>query len=136
MFVQEVRRFYPFGPFLGARVRTDFTWNNCRFTKGRLVLLDMYGTNHDPRLWEQPYEFSPGFKDWEGSLFDLIPQGGGNPYNGHRCPGESITIEAMKISLDFLANKIAYEVPPQELDFSLTRMPAIPKSRFILKNVR
>src|SRR5699024_6642019 len=29
-FVQEVRRFYPFTPFLGARVHSDFTWKNHR----------------------------------------------------------------------------------------------------------
>lgn len=47
MFVQEVRRYYPFGPFLGALVKKDFVWNNCEFKKGTSVLLDLYGTNHD-----------------------------------------------------------------------------------------
>lgn len=50
MFAQEVRRHYPFGPFLGARVREDFIWNQCEFKKGMLVFLDMYGTNHDSRI--------------------------------------------------------------------------------------
>src|SRR5699024_12373564 len=27
-FVQEGRRFYPFGPLLGAKVRQPFIWNN------------------------------------------------------------------------------------------------------------
>ena len=31
MFVQEVRRYYPFTPFLGARVKKDFVWNKCEF---------------------------------------------------------------------------------------------------------
>ncbi|SIE95158.1 Fatty-acid peroxygenase [Mycobacteroides abscessus subsp. abscessus] len=74
MFVQEVRRFYPFGPFLGAIVRKDFIWNEAEFKEGMLVLLDIYGTNHDPLLWEEPYEFRPErFGNWDGSLFDLIP---------------------------------------------------------------
>ena len=38
LFVQEVRRFYPFAPFLGARVRSDFTWQGYPFRKGTLVL--------------------------------------------------------------------------------------------------
>jgi len=136
MFAQEVRRFYPFGPFLGARVKQDFTWHNGKFEKGMLVLLDMYGTNHDPRLWEKPNEFRPErFKDWTGSLFDFIPQGGGDPAKGHRCPGEGITVEVMKATLDFLVNKIDFDVPKQDLSFSLVRMPSLPESGFVMKNV-
>ncbi|PLT33604.1 cytochrome P450 [Bacillus sp. V5-8f] len=137
MFIQEVRRYYPFGPFLGARVRKDFIWNNCEFKEGMLVLLDMYGTNHDSRLWDRPNEFLPQrFKDWKGSLFDFIPQGGGDPEKGHRCPGEGITIEVMKASLDFLVNKLEYEVPKQDLSYSLSKMPTLPQSRFIISNIK
>lgn len=139
MLVQEIRRFYPFGPFLGARVRNDFTWNGNQFRKGQLVLLDVYGTNHDSRLWEQPDEFRPErFRNWKGGLFDLIPQGGGDYYQTHRCPGEWVTIEAMKVSMAFLTNQIEYDVPlsEQDLSYSLVRMPSLPKSRFIISNVR
>lgn len=137
MFVQEVRRYYPFGPFIGARVRKDFILNEYEFKKGMLVILDMYGTNHDPRIWEKPNEFNPGrFKGWKGSLFDFIPQGGGDPSKTHRCPGEGITIEIMKGSLDFLVNKIEFEVPEQDLSYSLARIPTLPKSRFIISNVK
>lgn len=137
MFAQEVRRYYPFGPFLGARVRKDFIWNQCEFKKGMLVLLDMYGTNHDSRLWENPNEFRPErFKEWTGSLFDFIPQGGGDPAKGHRCPGEGITVEVMKTSLDFLVNKIEFEVPEQDLSYSLAKMPTLPESGFVMSNIR
>lgn len=137
MFVQEVRRYYPFSPFLGARVRKDFTWNQCEFKKGMLVFLDIYGTNHDPRLWEKPNEFRPErFQEWKGSLFDFIPQGGGDPAKGHRCPGEGITVEIMKASLDFLVNKIEFEVPDQDLNYSLAKMPTLPKSGFVMCNIR
>jgi fatty-acid peroxygenase len=137
MFVQEVRRYYPFGPFLGARVRKAFTWKNFNFSEGLLVLLDMYGTNHDARLWEQPNEFRPErFKDWKGSLFDFIPQGGGDASKGHRCPGEGITVEVMKAGLKFLTREIKYEVPQQDLSFSLMRMPTLPESGFVMSKVR
>jgi fatty-acid peroxygenase len=138
MFAQEVRRFYPFGPFLGAIVRKDFTWKEALFKEGMLVLLDIYGTNHDPRLWEDPFEFCPErFGGWDGSLFDLIPQGGGDPSKGHRCPGEGITVEVIKASLDFLVNRIEYSVPEdQDLSFSLSRMPTFPESGFIISNVK
>ncbi|PLS17993.1 cytochrome P450 [Bacillus sp. M6-12] len=137
--VQEIRRFYPFGPFLGARVRNEFTWRENQFRKGELVLLDIYGTNHDPMLWENPDEFRPDrFSDWKGGLFDLIPQGGGDYYKTHRCPGEWVTIEAMKQSMSFLTSEIEYDVPEseQDLSYSLVRMPALPKSGFIISNVR
>jgi fatty-acid peroxygenase len=137
MFAQEVRRYYPFGPFLGARVRKDFIWNQCEFKKGMLVLLDMYGTNHDPRLWDNPNEFQPErFKEWKGRLFDFIPQGGGDPAKGHRCPGEGITVEVMKASVDFLVNRIEFEVPAQDLSYSLAKMPTLPESRFVMSNIR
>ncbi|WP_063638853.1 cytochrome P450 [Bacillus atrophaeus] len=137
MFVQEVRRFYPFGPFLGAQARKDFVWNQCEFKEGMLVLLDLYGTNHDARLWEDPNEFRPErFKVRNEQLFDLIPQGGGDPAKGHRCPGEGITIEVMKVTLDFLINHIEYEVPEQDLSYSLVRMPSLPESGFVMSRIR
>ena len=135
-FVQEVRRYYPFGPFLGARVRRDFIWQDCKFKKGTLVLLDVYGTNHSPKLWSDPDEFYPDrFRDWKGNPFDFIPQGGGNYSSGHRCAGEWLTIEVMKASFDFLTNQVDYTVPEQDLNINLVRMPTIPKSRFIMDQV-
>ncbi|KAA9346165.1 cytochrome P450 [Adhaeribacter soli] len=136
-FSQEVRRYYPFAPFMGARTRQDFTWKEYRFPMGQLVLLDIYGTNHDAMLWPQPESFWPErYHHWPGSPFDFIPQGGGDHFNGHRCPGEWITIEAMKLGLNVLVNGITYEVPPQDLSFSLARMPTYPKSGFIIQNVK
>ncbi len=89
LFVQEVRRFYPFFPFVGGRVRKEFDWRGRHFEEGAWVLLDLYGTNHDPRVWEEPRVFRPErFRDWDGSAFDFIPQGGGDHYLDHRCAGE------------------------------------------------
>ncbi|HAN20445.1 MAG: cytochrome [Clostridiales bacterium GWF2_36_10] len=137
MFVQEVRRYYPFTPFIGAKVINDFDWNNCYFKKGTLVLLDAFGINHDSEIWEKPNEFSPErFRNWNGDLFNFIPQGGGDSAKGHRCPGEGITIELMKISLDFLVNKIEYKVPQQDFSYSLARIPTLPNNKFIINNVK
>lgn len=136
-FVQEVRRYYPFGPFTGARVRENFVWQGYHFKKGTLVLLDIYGTNHHPDLWNQPEEFRPErFRDWKESPFSFIPQGGGEYDLGHRCAGEWVTIEAMKTSLEFLVRKMEYDVPDQDVSYSMARMPTLPKSRFVIRNVR
>lgn len=136
MFVQEVRRFYPFFPFVVARVNKNFTWKDYDFEEDTLTLLDLYGTNHDPNTWDQPDVFNPErFKTWDGSPFSFIPQGGGDYYTGHRCAGEWITLELMKVSLDFLANKLQYEIPDQDLSYSLVKIPSIPHSKVILNDV-
>lgn len=137
MFVQEVRRFYPFFPFVAALVKEDFTWGSYEFKEDTLTILDIYGTNHDPDLWKDPDLFNPErFRDWQGSPFGFIPQGGGDYWLGHRCAGEWVTVEIMKVSLDYLANRIDYDVPKQDLSFSMVSMPSIPHSKIVLENVQ
>lgn len=137
LFVQEVRRFYPFFPFAAARVRQAFDWRDYPFPEGTRVLLDLYGTNHDPQQWENPDAFWPErFRQWDESPFNFIPQGGGSYETNHRCPGEWITLAVMKTTLHFLTQSIAYEVPKQDLAISLSRLPTIPKSRFVIHQVR
>ena len=136
-FVQEVRRFYPFFPFAAARVKETFRWRGLRFEKGTRTLLDLYGTNHDSRLWEEPGAFKPGrFHNWQGDPYTLIPQGGGDHYLNHRCAGEWLTIEVMKEAVRALTRAVTYEVPPQDLTLELSKMPALPESGLVINNVR
>ena len=135
-FVFEVRRFYPFFPFAAAVVSQDFDWHGYYFPQGTKVLLDLYGTNHDPQSWSNPKDFYPErFREWDGGKFNLIPQGGGDYYTNHRCPGEWITIELMKVTLLFLTQSLQYDVPKQNLEISLSTMPTAPKSGLIVSNV-
>lgn len=137
MFVQEVRRYYPFFPFVTAKVKRDFEWNGFHFKKGTLTLLDLYGTNHDPKVWNHPEVFSPErFANWDGSPFSFIPQGGGDYFLGHRCAGEWVTVELLKVSLDFLVNGIDYVLPNQDLSYSLVSVPSIPHSKIVMDQVR
>ena len=137
LFVQEVRRFYPFFPSAVARTRDAFEWNGYPFPAGRSVMLDLNGTNHDPRAWDAPGEFRPErFRQWDGSPFNFIPQGGGDHRVHHRCAGEWITIELMKVAANFLARGMEYEVPPQDLRIDYSRLPALPRSRFVIRHVR
>ncbi|XNO42114.1 cytochrome P450 (plasmid) [Sinorhizobium meliloti] len=136
-FVQEVRRYYPFFPAVAARTRHAFEWKGYKFPEGRRVILDLYGTNQDPRSWERPEEFEPDrFLRWDGSPFNFIPHGGGDHNAGHRCPGEWIAIELMKLATDFLARRISYEVPEQDLSIDWSRMPPVPRSRFVISRIR
>lgn len=137
LFVQEVRRFYPFFPFTGGRVREPFTWQGHDFTPGTWVMLDVYGTDRDPRLWENPDAFQPErFRRWNGSAFNFIPQGAGDHFTTHRCAGEWITIALLKQATMSLVNGMAYTVPEQDLDISLRIMPALPQSGFIMRDIR
>ncbi|CAD7025760.1 cytochrome P450 [Pseudorhizobium halotolerans] len=137
LFVQEIRRLYPFFPAVMARTRHNFEWNGYRFPRGRRVMLDLYGTNRDARAWDAPEEFRPDrFRSWDGSPFNFIPQGGGDHHMNHRCSGEWMTIELMKLSCRFLAASIEYDLPDQDLRIDITRLPAIPKSRFVMSNLR
>ena len=138
MFVQEVRRFYPIAPFLGAVVSHDFEWRNYHFTRGTRVFLDVYGINHDPHTFTTPELFMPErFKDWNGSPYNFIPQGGGEYKTGHRCAGEWLTIEVMKIVIRFLVQEITYSVPEQQdLSYPLSRMPTYPRSGIVIQDVK
>lgn len=137
LFVHEVRRYYPFFPFAAARVREAFTWRGYAFPKGTRVLLDLYGTNHDARRWGDPEAFRPErFRSWKENAYDFIPQGGGDHHTNHRCAGEWITLALMKEAVAFLTESITYTVPAQDLTIDLSRMPAIPRSRFIIRDVR
>lgn len=136
MFVHEVRRFYPFFPFVGGRIRNEFDWRGHHYAEGTWVILDLYGTNHDARIWGDPEEFQPErFSRWGGSAFAFVPQGGGD-HKGHRFPGEWPTIALMKRAVGLLTESMSYEVPEQDLRISLSRMPTIPKSRFVISGVR
>jgi fatty-acid peroxygenase len=135
-FVQEVRRFYPFFPFVTARVRRTFELDGARFPQGTRVLLDLYGTNHHPRLWEAPEEFRPQrFRSWSGDPYSFIPQGGGDYDLGHRCAGEHLTIELLKTAVRALTRQMTYRVPAQDLTIDLRRMPALPASGVVLSEV-
>jgi fatty-acid peroxygenase len=136
-FVNEVRRFYPFFPASVAKVRKGFLWNDFKFKKGKRVILDLYGINHDPRYWDQPLAFNPDrFKNRKMDPFTFIPQGVGDHHVDHRCPGEFITSELMKAMVTFFVNRIDYDVPSQNLMIDMTRLPAVPKSLMKISNVR
>ncbi len=136
-FVQEVRRLYPFFPAVAARVKRDFEWRGYRFAKGRRVLLDLHGTNTDPRSWNAPHEFCPErFREWDENPFDFIPQGGGDHLTNHRCPGEWIAIGLMKAFCGYFVSSIDYDVPDQELESGAGDVPPLPRTGFVMRGVK
>ncbi|WP_031556318.1 cytochrome P450 [Parvularcula oceani] len=131
-FVQEVRRLSPFFPLIGGRVLEPFSWRGRRFDEGDWVVLDIYGTNRDPLVWEEPEVFNPErFISREPNAYAMAPQGAGSYQAGHRCPGERATVALIEEAASALV-RVEYEVPPQDLSISLTKMPTLPKSGFVV----
>lgn len=136
-FVQEVRRLYPFFPLVGGRARRAFDWRGHRFTDGDWVLLDLYGTNHDPDVWEHPEAFLPErFRGWSGDPNLLVPQGGGEYATDHRCPGEPVTVTLMEQAVRQLTQGMRYRVAAQDLSIDLGHVPALPKDGFVIRDIR
>ncbi|MEU6974986.1 cytochrome P450 [Streptomyces sp. NPDC046371] len=132
-FAHEVRRFYPFAPFVGGLAARDLTWQGERIEEGAMVLLDLYGQNHDPDLWDHPYRFDPHrFAGAHRPPDRLVPQRGGDPALGHRCPGEDITVTLLATLVGELA-RLEYAVPDQDLTIPLSRVPTLPRSGFVLR---
>ena len=136
-FAQEVRRVYPFFPFIAGRARRQFQWNGHAFEKDDWVLLDIYGTNRDPRSFAAAETFRPErFIEAPPSIFAFVPQGAGDATQTHRCPGEDATVAIMVMALTMLTKQMAYCVPEQDLSIDLASIPALPKSRFVIDDVR
>ncbi len=132
-FAQEVRRYYPFFPFVGGTARETLEWKGQTFKAGQWALFDLYGTNHDGRIWKDPESFNPArFRAWRPDPHTLVPQGAGDEAAGHRCPGEDITVDLIRRAIRALAAEAGISVPAQDLSIDLTRMPALPRSGFIL----
>ncbi len=131
-FQHEVRRYYPFAPFVGGRAAEDRSWQGRKVRRGTMVLPDLYGQNHDEKLWPQPYEFRPErFLEKPPGEWDLVPQGAGDPATGHRCPGERIVVGVLEaLSVRLAASH--YDVPEQDLHIRANRFPAKVGSGFVV----
>lgn len=134
----EVRRFYPFAPFVGGTAPRAVEWDGEQVPEGAMVMLDLYGQNHDPAVWGDPYAFRPErFLTDDGVVreigaYELVPQGGGDPRTGHRCPGERITV-ALLSALAVRLARLDADVPEQDLSIPLGRIPTKPRSGVVLR---
>lgn len=136
-FAEEVRRVSPFVPLLAAKARHDFTWRGHRIQTGQRVLLDIFGTDRDGQVWETDQAFDPARFIGTGaeSSDSFVPQGGGPVATGHRCPGEGIAVTLLTVTVRQLA-ALNWELPVQDVGFSLRRMPPRPRSGIRLTHVR
>jgi fatty-acid peroxygenase len=57
--------------------------------------------------------------------FAYVPQGGGDPDTGHRCPGEPLTVRMLSETARVLAG-VDYE-PTGDTSYDATRIPTLPR---------
>ncbi|TRD21867.1 cytochrome P450 [Palleronia caenipelagi] len=135
-FVQEVRRYYPAVPFVRARTSKDVEIAGATVEAGTRVVLDLYGINHDARLWDHPAMFRPSrFDNLTIDPYALLAQGAGDEVTGNPCPGLDLTTDLMLAFGEWFSG-LTYEMPRQNLDLAMSEMPALPKSGVVLQNLR
>jgi len=135
-FCQEIRRTSPFVPLLAGRSRCPFTWQGQEVDEGERVLLDVYGTDNDPRAWADATTFDPErFGSGAAERPDFIPQGGGRVETGHRCPGEGVAMTLLRTVVPSLA-RLDWRIHPADRAYSRFRVPARPAGGVRLLDVR
>ncbi|MCR8671224.1 cytochrome P450 [Agrococcus sp. HG114] len=138
-FAHEIRRTAPFVPLLPARAIDDVELDGERVGAGSLLLLDVLGTDLDDASWERAGEFDPerfvGIDDWARieALGAFVPQGGGHPSTGHRCPGEKVTIAALASAIAAMSDP-RVTILGEGLGVDRRRMPTKPASGGIVRS--
>ena len=127
---EEVRRLYPFFPVIGGRVLRTLRLARHPLRRGEWLLLDLYGTNRDPRAWPRPTGSGPS------GMPGPTPEPSGDGAAGrrrpaaatHRCPGEWLTAALMTEAIGQLS-AMDYSVPEQDLAIPTDRLPALAARR-------
>jgi fatty-acid peroxygenase len=131
-FGHEVRRLYPFVPALAGRARRPMRAAGVDLKRGDRIVLDVVGTDQDPELWHDPKEFLPErFADVQPDPHTYVPQGGGDPATGHRCPGEPLTVRLLAETIGVFAD-LDFDVVTRPA-YDPTRMPTRPEKGLVIR---
>ena len=136
-FCEEVRRQSPFFPMVGAMTTRQVSHEGLDLPPGQWVLADLWGTLQSQEAFPLPNQFHPGRQlSWRHPNEYFVPQGGGDAATTHRCPGERVTLALMTEAVRILCGRLHWELPEQNLDVALNRMPAAPESGVLLSGIR
>jgi cytochrome P450 len=83
------------------QVKAGFEYENCKFRTGDIMLLSVFGFNHDPDIWKEPDKFSPERFANKSLTSSLFPFGLGR----HTCPGKYLAYQDIVIVLVSLLQK-------------------------------
>lgn len=126
-YAHELRRYYPFAPLLAARPRRDLAFQGQVVPRGSRLVLDIWRHLNDPRIWDEPERFWPERFSYQApGEYNLIPQGGGDKRQGHRCPGEDLTVELLAVLAPRLASAAVLEGYGPSMRTAQGRMPPRP----------
>jgi fatty-acid peroxygenase len=131
-FAHEVRRFFPFVPALAGRLTGDYVGPGARLRRGDRVVLDVPGTNYDPRTFDRPELFAPErFLEQMPGPFAFVPQGGGHPESGHRCPGERAAMGLLTETLRALSG--VELITRSDVHVDARRIPTLPTDGLVVR---
>jgi fatty-acid peroxygenase len=135
-FAHEVRRCYPFVPLLTGRLVKECRWQGGVLPRRGFMVLDVIGTNQDPGRWDRPTTFDPErFLGREPDAYEYVPQGGGDPAHGHRCPGEPLAVGILEATVRELA-RTDFSLASESRIVPLRRIPSLPPRGLELREVR
>lgn len=137
--ITETLRLYPLAPHLVPHEASrDCMVAGHVIARGTMVLVDVYSTQRDPRVWEDPDKFIPerfkGFKV-DGSGW-MMPFGMGR----RKCPGEGLALRTVGMALGVMIQCFQWErVGKKKVDMSegsgLTMPMAVPLMAMCLPRV-
>ena len=128
-YVHECRRLQPFAPALAGRVRRATEHRGVALNPGDMLVLDIVGTHTDPATWggpEHAVAFDPArfATGTDPDPYRLVPQGGGDPARGHRCPGEPLAVRILETTVREVARQGLQVVTAGATD--RRRIPTLP----------
>jgi len=100
-FITEVMRIAPIAHTHVRQVKAGFEYENYKFRTGDIMLLSVFGFNHDPDIWKEPDKFSPERFANKSLTSSLFPFGLGR----HTCPGKYLAYQDIVIVLVSLLQK-------------------------------
>ncbi|KAF5177049.1 Cytochrome p450 [Thalictrum thalictroides] len=113
--INETLRMYPAGPLLVPHESSeDCVVCGFNVPRGTMLLVNMWGIQNDPKLWDEPTKFKPErFEGLEGTRdgFKFMPFGSGR----RGCPGEGLAMRVVPLALGALIQCFDWERIGDEL---------------------
>lgn len=135
--INEVRRYFPLTPILAARVKESFQYQGYCFPKGWRVILDVYGTHLDPRVWRDPFLFQP--ERWLRNSTE-VPQSEVNLNQQDRhnklCIGERYSVLMLKLLISLMVREYHWSYEDNQdfsVELNLAGVPPQPKDGVLLR---
>ncbi|KAI3688917.1 hypothetical protein L2E82_46851 [Cichorium intybus] len=133
--IKETMRLYPAAPLSVPHESTeDCVVGSYTVPKGTRLLVNIWKIHHDPKIWENPFQFLPERFltskkniDVKGQHFELIPFGSGRRI----CLGISIALKSVQLILASMIHGFEFQNPSSEpIDMTeslgLTNLKATP----------